>query len=649
VVLTVMTGFDAYQTPLLRGMREVLDKHGIALVAHVNSTVESKIPSSLVHLVHHLSPVAVVITNAMHPGQEQGMAGMAAELGIPAIYVGREVPGSSCIRGDNVQGMTALMDHLLDDRGARRPVLISGLEHQPDHVDRERVFRQALAERGLPVDEELIVPGRSESGITDRELRALLRRRRDLDAVVALNDDAAMVAIEALRDAGLRVPEEVAVTGFDNHPIAALNWPSLTSVDQDLEAQGATAARLVLERLAGRTTPERVLVPCFLEVRGSTLGTEGSPVSVEFLARSATHHLATQSALMRLGRSLMTCRSLEDIAAALAANLAALAIPRCFLVVYDNPMHLPDPSRCRLVLDYRNGRANPLPDGTFTAGRLLPAHLQGELTEGFLGYTPLLAAQGRLGYLLWELPLGPLPIGESIQMDLGRTMEAVFSVRELAQHSAMLEELVERRTSELKTEVGQRRQAELELQKANAELQRSLVVDGLTQISNRAALDRYLREEWPQLVADGQELAVLMVDVDAFKAFNDRYGHLAGDRALQTVAGCLDSAVRYPGDLACRYGGEEFLVVLPRTGRDEAVLVAERFRRLLAGAAIPHAYSPAADVVTASVGIAVGMPRPHATPETLIFAADRALYRAKDAGRDRIVVEDGDATDVLPA
>jgi diguanylate cyclase (GGDEF)-like protein len=224
-------------------------------------------------------------------------------------------------------------------------------------------------------------------------------------------------------------------------------------------------------------------------------------------------------------------------------------------------------------------------------------------------------------------------------MDLDRTMEAVFSVEELARHSATLEELVERRTSELKLEVGQRRQAEIELQKANAELQRSLVVDGLTQISNRAALDQYLREEWPGLVTAGREVAVLMVDVDAFKSFNDRYGHLAGDRALQTVAKCLDAAVRYPGDLACRYGGEEFLVVLPGTGRDEAALVAERFRRLLAEAAIPHAYSPVAAVVTASVGIAVGVPPRDGTPEALIFAADRALYRAKNAGRDRIEVE----------
>jgi diguanylate cyclase (GGDEF)-like protein len=142
-----------------------------------------------------------------------------------------------------------------------------------------------------------------------------------------------------------------------------------------------------------------------------------------------------------------------------------------------------------------------------------------------------------------------------------------------------------------------------------------------------------------------------MVDVDLFKAYNDRYGHLLGDEALRTVAGCLEQAVRDPEDLACRYGGEEFAVVLPRRGMQGAVAVAVRFRGLLAEAGIVHEASTVSSVVTASIGIAVAVASERMEPAVLVEAADRALYRAKALGRDRVVVASPTSPDthVVPA
>jgi diguanylate cyclase (GGDEF)-like protein len=116
---------------------------------------------------------------------------------------------------------------------------------------------------------------------------------------------------------------------------------------------------------------------------------------------------------------------------------------------------------------------------------------------------------------------------------------------------------------------------------------------------------------------------------------NDHYGHLAGDQTLRAVADCLSRAVRYPDDLACRYGGEEFVLVLPRTGLDAAQVVADRFRQQLAEAAVPHALSAIADTVTASVGICVARASVDLAPIVLLDAADRALYQAKTRGRDQ--------------
>ena len=145
-----------------------------------------------------------------------------------------------------------------------------GLAHVVDHAERERVLRSELAARGLPVDEGLFVDGQARHDIAAKAIRDLLRRRTDLDAVVATDDSAAIVAMEAVTERGLRVPEDVVVTGFDNYPTGALTWPGVTTVDQNLEEQGRTAARLLLARIAGEAADEHVLVPCTLVVRGST-------------------------------------------------------------------------------------------------------------------------------------------------------------------------------------------------------------------------------------------------------------------------------------------------------------------------------------------------------------------------------------------
>ena len=130
-----------------------------------------------------------------------------------------------------------------------------------------------------------------------------------------------------------------------------------------------------------------------------------------------------------------------------------------------------------------------------------------------------------------------------------------------------------------------------------------------------------------------------MIDVDRFKAFNDGYGHLAGDAALQAVADCLRSAVRRPNDLAARYGGEEFALVLPSTGADGALIVAERVAAGLAERAVPHRWSEAG-VLTASMGVVTLVPGPATTAADVIGLADRRLYRAKHEGRHRIVTAD---------
>ncbi|PIG30121.1 diguanylate cyclase (GGDEF)-like protein [Janthinobacterium sp. 35] len=193
--------------------------------------------------------------------------------------------------------------------------------------------------------------------------------------------------------------------------------------------------------------------------------------------------------------------------------------------------------------------------------------------------------------------------------------------------SARLHDSLERRVAE-RTE---------QLEDANRKLATLSITDGLTGLANRRHFDDVLRAECARAARVSQPLAVVMLDVDYFKRFNDRHGHQAGDACLTRVAQALAAGMRRAGDLTARYGGEEFSIVLPNTGADEARQIGEALRRAIEELAIPHASADAAQV-TISVGIAVQSPPGAADPDALLRLADAALYHAKDAGRNCVVL-----------
>lgn len=171
---------------------------------------------------------------------------------------------------------------------------------------------------------------------------------------------------------------------------------------------------------------------------------------------------------------------------------------------------------------------------------------------------------------------------------------------------------------------------------AQVALQRLATKDGLTGIANRRCFDEALLAEWHRAQRDQTSLALLLVDVDYFKRYNDTYGHQKGDECLKSVAGALQEKIFRPADLVARYGGEEFVVVMPNTDLHGAQLVAERIQQHVHGLTIPHEASEIDGVVSISVGVAATIPTPRLTAEQLLAAADGALYAAKHAGRNRV-------------
>lgn len=181
------------------------------------------------------------------------------------------------------------------------------------------------------------------------------------------------------------------------------------------------------------------------------------------------------------------------------------------------------------------------------------------------------------------------------------------------------------------------------LDDANRELTRLSAVDGLTGIANRRRFDESLLREWRRAARGGLPLALLLVDVDSFKQFNDGYGHQVGDECLKAVARTLEQKLRRPTDLVARYGGEEFAAILPETSESGALAVAEAMRAGVEGLSITHRFSSAAPVVSISIGVATLIP-PRGDDNgfiALLKAADEALYQAKAIGRNRVQLHSG--------
>jgi diguanylate cyclase (GGDEF)-like protein len=236
----------------------------------------------------------------------------------------------------------------------------------------------------------------------------------------------------------------------------------------------------------------------------------------------------------------------------------------------------------------------------------------------------------------------PLPEGRELR-GLVESFNAMSSA--LAEDRQELEGRVTARTEELRQmnerlqiEVEQRRAAQEQLRHSNEQLEALSMQDGLTGVANRRAFDRHLAREWSRAMRRGASLGLLMVDVDHFKAYNDRYGHLEGDDCLRKLAQTMAMTLKRPGDLFARYGGEEFAVVLAETTEEGAARMAERMRSEVAALGIPHDTSPVGPRVTVSVGVACAVPQPVSTPAALVQRADDALYSAKQEGRDRVVM-----------
>ncbi|MFH1816840.1 MAG: diguanylate cyclase [Pseudomonadota bacterium] len=186
-------------------------------------------------------------------------------------------------------------------------------------------------------------------------------------------------------------------------------------------------------------------------------------------------------------------------------------------------------------------------------------------------------------------------------------------------------------------DISERKKTEEQLVILQKELEALSFKDGLTGVANRRMFDSILEVEWAHARRNNQPLSVIMLDIDYFKQYNDSYGHIEGDACLKRVAQTLNSAATRARDLFARFGGEEFVLVLPGTDEGSAAKIAERCRSLIFKEQIPHAQSPVSQILTVSLGVGTIIPSHQDDPLSFVETVDKRLYQAKQHGRNCIV------------
>lgn len=655
-----------------------------------------------------------------HSTTESRLLRLIENFGVPTVSLGVTLGSFPSLHIDNEHGMHELTNHLIHSHNLRRIAFISGPPSNQESIERQRGVEQALLEHGLELDPDLIVEGTFRQDSGERAIATLFDQRglstKDVDAIMCANDDMAIGALDALERRNIRVPRDVALTGFDDVSYAQLLRVPLTTIRQPLSGLVTTAIETILGELSSGTAQAtdtslrstmitRRSCGCVRRTRETrpsdiVVGT-GRPFREAVVARFTNFRrdldavvrarldetreewdtrlataLATQvekpykmtvfvseveellsdivrrggsvsrfqDALLNLRRLAMQATSAPDQklvvddafddALVLASEMSAMAqakkryetmlqlrtfndVTAALLAAPDlsalsraGAQHLPrvgiesavislfgtEPEQLDVHMSFdRTGPQFDTP--SFPIGDLAPAHL---LSADVCVVLPLSVPGDQLGIAAFEYGA-----------EDGAVYERLRQVISAAVQGARLTQAVEQ---------------------ARQIVALQAITDALTGLYNRRHFFECLDKELAEALAQEQPLSLLVLDLDGFKQVNDEFGHDEGDRLLMRVGKQLLREVR-DSDIVARFGGDEFVAVLPNTSTDIAERVANRIVSRL-----KHARSTdKASMVSASVGVATTGEQIR-DAKILFRAADQALLAAKQAGKDQVVV-----------
>ncbi len=640
------------------------------------------------------------------------------ERKFPMLFIGSG-SGIPTIMPDNEGGIRQALEHLVG-HGHREIAFIAGdPQDSGDSFARVEAYRQGVAELKLSADPRLLQYGLHWDEEAYRATKRLLASRVKFTAVMCSNDFSSLGVVRALSEVGLRIPWDVAVTGFDDQPEALVQIPPLTSVHYPLYETGYRALELIRRRIekGPEALPMTVRVATRLMTRQSC-GCFPEMVSAAALHETDFFQEPTRDPALRKEKLIQSMVKALRSQSVLANHVEMRPLCNRLVGGFMQSLDSGDPAHFRVALIQVLQRIESLDDDAHAwqaaisvlrlgtradqgkeAG-VAPNSASEESREDLLHQArALLSESTRRRYVRLQL------LQTQRDEDMGRlTAKLLSSMDEIQIHSTLAEDLpkvgvpgaqiafFEPRDGDRVAEsviyargsthpgvrfetrsfpppglypedkpfdlallplfyqdeslgyvafdaedlrplaaVAVQLAAALKGARLHEEVRQLSLTDGLTGVGNRRYFEILLQKEAERGQRYNRDLAVVMIDIDRFKEYNDLFGHPAGDEALRLVARCIGNGARRGLDLVTRYGGDEFGVILPETDGEGARIVAEHIRAQL------HGEQNLLRELTISLGIA-SLRGDQLQAQELVDRADRALYRAKDQGRNRLVL-----------
>ncbi|MBR3158748.1 MAG: GGDEF domain-containing protein [Atopobiaceae bacterium] len=593
-----------------KGMRDCLEEYGSAQLIVFNAFGEYESHETeegavqIFSLCDYQDYDGFIIqgNRAWPPSMRKKCAEAICALHKPLVSISYDLPGARYVGTNNYEAMYGMVAHIITEWGCSKPAFVNGLSTSLEAQDRACGFLDACANLGI-VDARFY-EGNWHMDAGKKAALQMLERPDDLpDVVFCCNDNLALGVQLTLQEHGVRIPDDVRVTGFDNREIAISATPRITTIDRDYATVGYTALETVMRLMRGDDVPAKVSSPVrYVLTESCGYPIDGESESAALRRMQATHLALTHfyRMLRRFQPAVLDAESVEEILMVCDKYLYELECPNVYLAMNDDYFEF---DSSRTATSY--GTSSTLKVHCSTTSSLTHDKEHGYMRFLSKQILPPEVHMNCPLYVVYPLRHHATCIGTLVTEGLSPLMEYGFLVIILKLISCSIENM---------------RKKEL-LQNLNMRLDNLYVHDQLTGLFNRFGLYRFGRIAYEHLLRDFEEAQFIFVDIDRMKVINDVYGHEAGDLALKDVADVINRAIRGENAFAMRYGGDEFLLICRRNLIPK---LKQELELLKSSSTRPYDLSLSMGLFRVRVGDKYTM-------EQAIEAADEKMYEIKKA------------------
>lgn len=625
-VAVIASGIDEeYQQSILSGIHRYAAQHHVNIahfVAFGGILANPKYDQGEYNIYElpnfSLFDGVILLSNTFSPDLAEALYARIKEAGLPAVSIDRELGDCYYIGIHNAPAMEEITRHFIEHHGVKRINYVSGPAENTESIERLQAFQRVLAEHGIESEPERIYQGTFRAKDGRRAVESFLQSDLEFpEAIICANDAMAISVVLTLEESGIRVPEDVIVSGFDNIYNARHFAPALTTVERPLMQSGALACELICRHAAGEDiakVQELTAVPIFSESCGChTAQPEDVAVFKKHNYQNLEHTKRDISRINQMSCSLVECDTFTEYIEALKAFILQTKCEEFYLCLNDN-WHMRQiqhetgytgelPVDSYTVHGYSKRMLMPLAyyDGQFTGGEsftsseMLPRlRIETEKTRNFF-FVPLHFRERCLGYFAIvnsEFPMASTMF-HSWSINISNTLE---NFRKLL----CLDEIVQ-------------------------ELDKLYAIDSLTGIYNRNGFKRSANAVFEDCIEKGRSVMIMFADMDGLKTINDNFGHKEGDHAIRSIAAILQECCQH-SEIACRFGGDEFFIFAADYTEEDANALRARIQRSLD---ICNRNSGRPYQLGVSLGACITVPKRGSTIFQLITVADNRMYEEK--------------------